>query len=231
VIAYKVLNADGTPYHGGTGQWHLPTADGPGEWMPTIPDPVPCNRGYHLCRDAADLLEWLGPTIWVAEVDGAVIAHRDKVVVERARLLRRLPWDERTAREFAAGCAERALPVYEAAYPGDDRPRRAVEVARAYARGEATRDELSARAAARAAEDAAGGAARAAAWAAAWAVAGAAAWAAEAAARAAETAAWAVAGAAAGSAKDAERGWQAARLAELLGIDPPRAVQRNGGES
>src|SRR5690554_2611809 len=140
--------------------------------MPTIPDPVPCRRGYHMCRDAADLLEWLGPTIWVAEVDGAVIAHRDKVVVERARLLRRLPWDERTAREFAADCAERALAVYEAAYPGDDRPRRAVEVARAYALGEATRDELSARAAARTA-------AWAAADAAAWAAAEAAAWAAE----------------------------------------------------
>src|SRR5690606_19794656 len=108
VIFYKVLRADGTPCHGGTSRWHLPTADGPGEWMPAIPDPVPCRRGYHLCRDAADLLAWLGPTIWVAEAAGAVIAHRDKVVVERARLLRRLPWDERTAREFAADCAERA---------------------------------------------------------------------------------------------------------------------------
>src|SRR5690554_6047344 len=199
--------------------------------MPAIPDPVPCRRGYHLCRDAADLLCWLGPTIWVAEAAGAVVAHRDKVVVERARLLRRLPWDERTAREFAADCAERALPVYEAAYPGDDRPRRAVEVARAYARGEATRDELSARAAAEAAAWAAEDAAEDAAWAAAEA----AAWAAsedaiEAAAWAAEDAAWAAAEAAedAEAAEAAERTWQAARLAELLGIDPPR---EHGGAS
>src|SRR5690606_3074010 len=200
--------------------------------MPAIPDPVPCNRGYHLCRDAADLLKWLGPTIWVAEVDGKVVAHRDKVVAERARLLRRLPWDERTAREFAADCAERALAVYEAAYPGDDRPRRAVEVARAYARGEATRDELSARAAACAAAWAAEDSAEDAAWAAAEA----AAWAAgedaiEAAVWAAEDAAWAAAraaAAAAGAAEAAERRWQAARLAELLGIDPPR---EHGGAS
>src|SRR5690606_31434495 len=210
--------------------------------MPAIPDPVPCRRGYHLCRDAADLLCWLGPTIWVAEAAGAVVAHRDKVVVERARLLRRLPWDERTAREFAADCAERALPVYEAAYPGDDRPRRAVEVARAYARDEATRDELSACAAAWAAEAAAWAAEAAAAdaaWAAAedaaWAAAEAAAWAAskdaiEAAAWAAEDAAWAAAEAAedAEAAEAAERTWQAARLAELLGIDPPR---EHGGAS
>src|SRR5690554_6590006 len=156
--------------------------------MPAIPDPVPCRRGYHLCRDAADLLAWLGPTIWVAEAAGAVVAHRDKVVVERARLLRRLPWDEQTAREFAADCAERALAVYEAACPGDDRPRRAVEVARAYARGEAARDELSARAAARAAASAAKDAAEAAA---------------RAAEDAAEAAAWAAAGVAAEAAEAA----------------------------
>src|SRR5690606_4364358 len=213
--------------------------------MPAIPDPVPCRRGYHLCRDAADLLEWLGPTIWVAEAAGAVIAHRDKVVVGRARLLRRLPWDERTAREFAADCAERALPVYEAACPGDDRPRRAVEVARAYARGEAARDQLAAggmaardaaRDAVRAAADAAEAAAGAADWDAvraapepaadaAWAAAAdAAAEAAEAAGDAARDAAWA----AAEAAEDAERRWQAARLAELLGIDPPR---EHGGAS
>src|SRR5690606_11532697 len=211
VICYKVLNVDGTPCHGGTGRWHLPTADGPGEWMPTIPDPVPCTRGYHLCRDAADLLEWLGPTIWVAEVDGAVIAHHNKVVVGRARLLRRLPWDERTAREFAADCAERALPVYEAAYPGDDRPRRAVEVARAYARGEATRDELSARAAAR---TAAGAAASTAAWAAAKAAAWPAAAATEATRAATEAAAWAARAAAWGAEDASEAAAGAAEDAE-----------------
>lgn len=233
MIAYKVLGADGAPYYGGTGRWYLPTADGPGEWMPAI-DPVPCDRGYHLCRDAADLLVWLGPTIWVAEVDGKVITHHNKVVVERARLLRKLPWDAWTALEFAADCAERALPVYEAAHPGDDRPRRAVEMARAYG-DEATRDERSTRAAAWAAAEAAitavSDAAELAAWAAAWAAWAAAnpieaAWDARsasnsteatwAASRAAEAAKAAARGAKA--AEDAERTWQAARLAELLGI-------------
>lgn len=226
MIAYKVLRADGTPYYGGTGRWHLPTADGPGEWMPAI-GPVLYGRGYYLCRDAADLLEWLGPTIWVAEVDGKVITHHNKMVVERARLLRKLPWDARTAQEFAADCAERALPVYEAACPDDDRPRRAVEVARAYG-GEATRDELPARAAAWAAAKAAtmavSDAAELAAWATAWAARAAAnpteaAWAAARAAEAARAAAWGARSAwAARAAEDAERAWQVTRLAELLGF-------------
>jgi len=38
---------------------------------------------------------------------------------------------------WAAECAERALPLFEGARPGDERPRRAIEAARAWARGEA----------------------------------------------------------------------------------------------
>ena len=52
------------------------------------------------------------------------------------------------------------MPNYEEKYPGDMRPRNAIEVARRYAQGEATPEEI------RAARDAARAAARAAAWAA-----------------------------------------------------------------
>ena len=87
-------------------------------------------------------------------------------------------------RLFAADCAERVLHLFENKYPNDDRPRKAIEVAR---NPNATDQERPAAGAA------AGAAARAAAWpaaeAAAWAAAGAAARA------AAEAAAWAAAGA------------------------------------
>jgi len=116
------------------------------------------------------------------------------------------------------------LPIYEKAYPDDNRPRKAIEIARRFANGEATKNEL---AAARAAAWAAAGAAawaaaraaawdaaEAAAWAAAWDAAGAAAWA------AAGAAAWAAAGAAAwNAAGDAARGAQASRLAAFLGVE------------
>jgi hypothetical protein len=36
----------------------------------------------------------------------------------------------RTAALFAADCAEHVLPIFEAAYGADDRPRKAIEVAR-----------------------------------------------------------------------------------------------------
>ena len=82
---------------------------------------------------------------------------------------------DRAARLLACDYAESVLPVYESQHPGDARPRTAIAVARRFARGEATSDDLAAArdaawAAAMAASCAASGcAALAAAWAASWA--------------------------------------------------------------
>jgi hypothetical protein len=45
-------------------------------------------------------------------------------------------------RLFACTCAERALPIFGTAYPGNDRPRLALNIARDYARRRATADDL-----------------------------------------------------------------------------------------
>jgi hypothetical protein len=44
--------------------------------------------------------------------------------------------DHRRLALWAAVCAEHVLPLFEAAAPGDDRPRRAIETIREWARGE-----------------------------------------------------------------------------------------------
>ena len=88
-----------------------------------------------------------GDILWAA----SAVARSDKDIDRRLRM-------------WAADCAARVLHVYEAEHPADDRPRKAIEAARAYARGgigDAARDAAKA-----AARDAAGAAARAAAWAA-----------------------------------------------------------------
>ncbi len=61
---------------------------------------------------------------------------------------------------WAADCAEHVLPLFTAKYPEDDRPRRAIETARAWSRGEASvgaarEAAIAAHAAARSATDAA----------------------------------------------------------------------------
>ena len=110
--------------------------------------------------------------------------------------------------------AEDVLPMFEKKYPDDNRPRRAIEIARLWCAGKATLDEI------RAAWDAARDAARAAAWAAARDATGAAArdatgaaaW--DAAWAAARDAAWDAAGAAARDATGAAA-WDAAWAAKM----------------
>ena len=210
---YKVLLENGrSPYAGKP--WPLPNGK-PGEWLTVEGDLIPCERGIHLCR-RGDLVSWLGPVIWEVESPDEPLIAEDKIVVRKARLLRRVEaWGKQVARLFAADCAERAL-AREAARGRtvDARSTAAVEVARRHAMGQATDEELSA---AWAAEwDAVRAAARAAEWDAVRAAAAAAEWdAARAAAGAADVAAeW-------DAEWDAERAWQTRRLfARLEGRDP-----------
>ena len=147
---WKVLAEGGKPHHGGTGAWPLPKDGKPGAWVTVTGDLVPCENGLHLCR-RQDLIGWLGPVIWEAEYTGQVIDHGDKIVVRRARLVRRVrTWNERTARLFACDCAEAVLHLFERDHPKDRRPRQAIETSRRFAAGTATAAELdAARAAAR----------------------------------------------------------------------------------
>jgi hypothetical protein len=156
---FKVLNEKGRAYHGGNGAWSLPNGKA-GKWMPTITNLMPCARGYHLCR-GPQVLAWLGSRLFIAEARGTVVEAVDKIVVASARLVSECEhWDERTARLFAADCAEAVLHIYEQHQPSDSRPRDAIEVVRRYARGEATHFELTAARDAAAAAAAARAAAR-----------------------------------------------------------------------
>ena len=185
--------------------------------MPAV-EPVPCRSGYHIVA-ANQILGWSGTDLWRVEVRGELVDHGDKWVAESARLVSRVEgWTPGNVALFGVVCAARVLHVFEDRFPGDPRPRRAIEAGLSGA---------AARAAARDAGDAAGaaraaGAAGAAAWAAAWA-AGDAAWAAgdaagdaAGAAAAAARAAWAAAGAAGAAAWAAEREWQQQTFSLLL---------------
>jgi len=74
-------------------------------------------------------------------------------LINKERLL-----DDSALRLLACDFAEDVLPIFEKKYPNDDRPRKTIALARRFAVGKATREELAAAWAA--ARDAAGAAAR-----------------------------------------------------------------------
>jgi hypothetical protein len=87
-----------------------------------------------------------GPIACLVEVSDVISTEGDvEAGIVHVSSQRRLlaPRDLRTdLRLFACDCAERVLYLYERVYPGDDRPRRAIQIARDHARGRATAAEL-----------------------------------------------------------------------------------------
>jgi len=130
---YKVLAKGQMSCHGGDHVWE------PGRWYEVTGDLVPCRNGFHLCREQ-DLLDWLHEEIWEAQYSGEVLDGGNKVVVRKARITKQCAgWNERSARLFAVDCAEdvaNMIPEPEA--------KGCLEVARKYAAGEASYEELAA---------------------------------------------------------------------------------------
>jgi len=146
---FKVLDENGKSYRSDNNiTWSLPTNnnDGtwtPGEWMPDVKGELVLGvNGYHVVTQS-QLVQWLGLRIFEVEVGPEVICDKNKSVARTCRLLREYTnWNEKVARLFACDCAERVLHIFEWAFPGEDAPRRAIEIARRYVNGKPTHEEL-----------------------------------------------------------------------------------------
>ena len=181
-----------------------------GSWLPELTgDLVLCKNGYHFCM-IKDFAKWISTELYSVEVRGDVLSCDDKSCARSIKMTRIESWNERTARLFAADCAEHVLHIFEDAIPGDTRPRDAIAAARSFANGEidAAASDAAGDAAWCAASDTPSGATSAAASSAA----SDAAWAA---ARAASSAAASAAARAAAS--DAEKEWQLERFMYYIG--------------
>ena len=198
--AYTGWHFTEAQHHGRDG-WPLQKV----EELPTGIKPILCEIGLHASKSALDALSYApGPFVSRVRLEGTVVVGDDKACATRRVRLAGPVDASRELRLFAADCAEHVLPIFEKEYPGDDRPRKAIEVARRFAEGEASPEELrDARdsAADSVSESAADSVVWAAAWAAAWAASG---------------AAWADSGAAWADSGAAEFEWQERRLQQRL---------------
>jgi hypothetical protein len=92
--------------------WPAPVSRAPGAWVEVDGPLSPCRRGVHACRPF-DLAHWIHDELWELEVGGEQTAGLDCLVVQRARLVRRIDaWSEQTQR-FAQACVEHAAALVE----------------------------------------------------------------------------------------------------------------------
>ena len=145
---FVMLRPNAISHYGKWGPWHLPSKSKdedwkPGTWMPPAHGPLSFDEnGYHLHRQTI-LVYLLGFSIYEAEYRGGRIDAQSKLVVRKARLIRKLEtWTDQAARLFACDCAEHVLHLFEEHNPDNPRPHRAIETARRYALGYATPDLL-----------------------------------------------------------------------------------------
>jgi len=162
------------------------------------------NKGFHASKTPLQALGYVGGEILCeVEVKGTSEIEDDKECWSDMRVVKAYHWTKEDSVKLAIFSAELVIDIFENKYPTDDRPRKAIEAAKAYLVAVKSGDKEAAAGAAGAAAEAAAEAAEAAAGAA-WAAAGAAVVAAGAAAGAAARAAARAADAAGAAARAAE---------------------------
>ena len=133
--AYHFLQYDMTTSSGDEPAWTV----GETRTIPANRKIIPCEYGYHASPTLFDALTYApGSIACVVELDGDVTPHGnppDKYAARSRTLIAAVDLTV-ALRLFAADCAEKVLPIFEKERPNDDRPRKAIEAARAYAGGE-----------------------------------------------------------------------------------------------
>lgn len=131
--AYHFLT---TAYRSGSGNepaWQV------GETRQFKSTPILCVCGYHSSPTLWDALRYApGPIACLVDISRPVEKDDTKYVSRRRTLVKAINI-ERELRLFAVNCAEHVLHLYESAFPGDDRPRKAIQAARDYANGRISR--------------------------------------------------------------------------------------------
>jgi len=124
-IGYKWLKDDLCSTNGNEPPWVI------GRWKNTVNVQL-CKSGYHACKDPLSSLQYIyGSHFVMVEARGDIIHGDNKFVSSEMRVIQELPVIEIFI-EFAIACAKNCLFRFEEKYPGDPRPRMAIESAERY---------------------------------------------------------------------------------------------------
>ena len=103
-----------------------------GKWF--IEDNISiCNRGFHASENVIHAMGYVSCEVLAkVEVRGEVIRQDDKQVWSEMRIVEAYEWTKEDSVKLAIYAAELVIEIYEKKYPNDDRPRKAIEAAKAY---------------------------------------------------------------------------------------------------
>ena len=200
-MKYKFLNQKGKSIVSENGglEWKI------GEWQHVDGKIVLCENGLHCSKTIYDAFSYVqGSVLAIVETKGKHDDDKNKSAYSDMRIIEAYKWTKKDSVSLAIFSAELCLKEFEKLYPDDDRPRKAIDAARAVLAHDTAKNRS-------AAESAAESAARSAA---------------ESAARSAESAAesaWSAAESAWSAARSAgsaaESAWSAAESAAIKKID------------
>ena len=92
-----------------------------------------CNRGFHGSERIIDALSYVkGEVLALTEVRGESVVQADKQCWSEMRVVKAYEWPKEESVKLAIFSAELVIDIYEKQYPNDDRPRKAIEAAKAY---------------------------------------------------------------------------------------------------
>lgn len=104
-----------------------------GEWREADGEIEACENGFHCSPNPLDALKYVsGAVVARVEVAGACHDEGDKSAHQRMRIVCAWRWTADDSVQLAIVASEQAISIYEDAYPGDTRPRAAIEAAKAY---------------------------------------------------------------------------------------------------
>jgi hypothetical protein len=189
-MKYKFLRSSLQSDNGNLSKWEI------GKWKHEDTLDM-CHFGFHCSRYPDQAFSYVqGEILAIVETKGKSIIQDNKECWSDMRIVKAYHWQKKDSVALAIYAAELVIDIYEKQYPNDDRPRKAIEAAKAWTKHPT---EKNVKAAAKAVAE----------WNAEWEAAKAAAWAAAKAAAAAWAAAKAVEAAEALAAEAAVLAWAA----------------------
>ena len=121
---WKSMPADMSPhnFHYEIGRWHEHKAD-----------LKICESGFHASKNVIDAMYYVNAgVIAQVQVRGRSVIQDDKECWSEMRIAKAWKWEKEDSVALAIFAAELVIDIYEKKYPNDDRPRKAIEAAKAY---------------------------------------------------------------------------------------------------